>query len=95
MRCIFADTRQDDRGSALPIISCEDALSVVHDFLDGELPGVSRKQMKAHSDACQRCYPHLHLEQVFREAIHRAGTEQHAPAGLKVKLMELLAEADT
>jgi mycothiol system anti-sigma-R factor len=62
--------------------------------LDGELQGVSQEQVKAHFDACQRCYPHLHLEEVFREAIRRAGTEQRAPARLKVKLMELLAEAD-
>ena len=78
----------------MPVISCEEALNAVHDFLDGELPDVSHRQIKAHFDVCQRCYPHLRLEEVFREAIRRAGTEQQAPAGLKVKLMELLAEAD-
>ena len=94
LKSLFAGTRQDDGGSALPVIPCEEALSLVHDFLDGELLGVSQKQVKAHFDACQRCYPHLHLEEVFREAIRRAGTEQQAPAGLKAKLMELLAEVD-
>ncbi len=94
LRSLFADTPPDGGSSALPMISCEEALSVVHDFLDGELPDVSREQVKAHFDACQRCYPHLHLEELFREAIRRAGTEERAPAGLKVKLMELLAEAD-
>ncbi len=93
LKSLFAGTRQDDGGSALPEIPCEEALSFVHDFLDGELSGVSQNQVKAHLDACQRCYPHLHLEEVFREAIRRAGTEQQDPAELKVKLMELLAEA--
>jgi len=55
---------------------------------------VSHEQVKAQFDACQRCYPHLHLEEAFRDAIRRAGTGQRAPVGLKLKLMELLAEAD-
>lgn len=94
LRSLFADTPQDGGDSATPMIPCEEALSVVHDFLDGELPGVSHEQVKAHFDACERCYPHLRLEELFREAIRRAGTEERAPAGLKVKLKELLAEAD-
>ena len=41
LKSLFAGTRQDDGGSALPEIPCEEALSFVHDFLDGELEGVS------------------------------------------------------
>ena len=76
------------------MIPCEEALSVVHDFLDGELKGGSHEQVKAHFDACQRCYPHLRLEEQYRQAVRRAGSEQKASARLKVKPMELLAEAD-
>ena len=94
LRSLFAGTPRDDGGSAAAMIPCEEALSVVHDFLDGELEGVSHEQVKAHFDACQRCYPHLRLEEQYRQAVRRAGSEQQAPAGLKVKLMELLAEAD-
>ena len=94
LKSLFTSAAGGGGDTPSAMIPCEDALSVIHDFLDGELQGVSEKQVKAHFDACQRCYPHLHLEEVFREAIRRAGTEQRAPAGLKVKLMELLAEAD-
>ncbi len=94
LRSLFTGVAPDGGASPSAMIPCEEALSVVHEFLDGELGGVSHEQVKAHFDACQRCYPHLHLEEVFREVIRRAGTGQRAPAGLKVKLMELLAEAD-
>ena len=94
LRSLFVGTPNEHGGSAAPAIPCEEALSVVHDFLDGELVGVSHEQVKAHFDACQRCYPHLRLEEHYRQAVRRAGSEQQAPAGLKVKLMELLAEAD-
>ncbi len=94
LKSLFTGTVHEVGASPSAMIPCEEALSVVHDFLDGELQDVSHEQVKAHFDACQRCYPHLHLEEVFREALRRAGSEQRAPAGLKVKLMELLAEAD-
>jgi anti-sigma factor (TIGR02949 family) len=94
LRSLFGDTSPDNGSSAAPMIACEEALSIVHDFLDGELEGVSHDQVKAHFDACQRCYPHLRLEEHYRQAIRRAGSEEKAPDGLKVKLMKLLAEAD-
>ena len=94
LKSLFTVAARDGGASSSAMIPCEEALSVVHDFLDGELPGVSHEQVKAHFDACQRCYPHLHLEEVFREALRRAAAEQRAPVGLKPKLMELLAEAD-
>jgi anti-sigma factor (TIGR02949 family) len=94
LRSLFTGIARDGGASPSAMTPCEEALSVVHDFLDGELVGVSHEQVKAHFDACQRCYPHLRLEEHYRQAVRRAGSEQQAPAGLKVKLMELLAEAD-
>jgi len=75
------------------MISCEDALRLIHEFLDGELDHVSRDKVKAHFDACGRCYPHLCLEESFREAVQTAARGEHAPPELKSRLMDLLAEA--
>ena len=94
LKSLFVGTGQDGGGSGAPAITCEEALAVIHDFLDGELVDVSQKQVKAHFDVCQRCYPHLHLEEAFREAIRRAAAQEQAPAGLEAKVIELLAEAD-
>ena len=76
------------------MISCEEALSLVHDFLDGELDSVPASRVKAHFDVCQRCYPHLHLERVFRETMRSAASGESTPADLKSKVAALIAEAE-
>ena len=79
----------------MEMISCHDALRLVHEYLDGELQDVSDQQVQAHFDVCQQCYPHLHLESVFRDTVRRAAGTQTAPPELKARLSEILAEADT
>ena len=74
------------------MISCEDALSLVHDFLDGELDSVPASRVKAHFDVCQRCYPHRHLESTFRDALRRAAGAPAAPDGLRDRLTSMIAE---
>jgi mycothiol system anti-sigma-R factor len=74
-------------------ITCEDALRLVHEFLDGELEGVSPEEVQAHFEVCQGCYPHLRFERAFREAMRRACAHETAPAALRDKLERLLAEA--
>lgn len=80
---------------AVEMISCHDALVLVHEFLDGELEGVPESQVKAHFDVCQECYPHLHLETAFRDAVRRAASGEKAPSELKMKLVDMLSEADS
>ncbi|MEM7414012.1 MAG: mycothiol system anti-sigma-R factor [Gemmatimonadota bacterium] len=75
------------------MISCEDALQLVHEYLDGELDDVPAAEVKQHFDMCQRCYPHLHLETVFRDALRRANAGQAAPEELKSRITGLIAEA--
>jgi anti-sigma factor (TIGR02949 family) len=77
---------------AAGMISCEDALRLVHEFLDGELEDASATEVKQHFDMCQQCYPHLHLETAFREAVRRAFAGESAPPDLKAKVSALLAE---
>lgn len=76
------------------MISCEEALALVHEFIDGELGEVPHTRAQAHFDVCQGCYPHLRLEGAFRDAVQRAAEGQGAPPDLKEKLLEALAEAD-
>lgn len=75
------------------MIPCEEALRLVHEYLDGELDGVPHKQVKRHFDVCGRCYPHLKLETSYREAVRRASAGEEAPPELKAKVARLLAEA--
>lgn len=72
------------------MIPCEEALRFVHDYLDGELSGESLERVKAHFDACARCYPQLRLEESFRTAVRHALSRQRAPEGLREQILELL-----
>jgi anti-sigma factor (TIGR02949 family) len=76
-------------------MSCEEALSLVYDFLDGELDGVPREQVRAHFDMCRECYPHLKLEASFRAALRKASMGEAPPPGLKQKLMDALARMES
>jgi len=75
------------------MISCADALRFLQEFVDGELEATSRQQVEAHFEACQRCYPHLQLEESFRAALQRACWGACAPPELKARLLEALAQA--
>lgn len=75
-------------------ISCEKALSLVYEFLDGELDGVPAEQVRAHFDMCRECYPQLKLEESFRAALRKASIGEAPPAELKQKLMDALAHME-
>jgi len=82
-------------GAGGEMISCQDALSFIHEFIDGEVEGIPYDQVKAHFEVCQRCYPHLKLEESFRAALHRAGDADHAPEDLLQRVTDRLAEASS
>lgn len=86
----FGRERRDDGSAA---ISCDDAVRRVQEFLDGELEDVSSEEVRAHFDACQRCYPHLRFEESFREAVRRAAGRETAPPELRERLLRLISEA--
>lgn len=83
-----------ETAQAVEMISCEEALRLVHEFLDGELESYSEAQVQQHFDVCQQCYPHLHLESAFRDAMRRAAMGESAPPGLKERIAALIAEAE-
>jgi anti-sigma factor (TIGR02949 family) len=66
-------------------------MTVVQEFPDGSLEGVSAEQVRAHFEACSRCYPHLKFERSFREAMARVTRGEGAPPELRSRVVELLA----
>jgi anti-sigma factor (TIGR02949 family) len=77
-----------DHGSA----ACQEAVSLLYDYLDGELTGVSEERVKAHFELCRMCYPHVRFEESFRAALKRAAAGEAPPTGLREHLLELLKE---
>lgn len=80
----------DDDGGNAEMLSCEDALARIYEFLDGELEAMTHAQVERHFEVCKRCYPQLQWEQSFREALHRAVDEERAPEELKQRVRALL-----
>ena len=72
-------------------ITCREAVTVVQEFLDGQLEGVSADQVREHFEICSRCYPHLKFERSFREALARATIGSSAPPDLRRRVVDLLA----
>lgn len=76
------------------MISCQDALERIYEYLDGELEHAPEEEVRAHFEACRRCFPHLKLEESLRAAVKRACCGQEAPPELREHLMELLSRVD-
>ncbi len=79
--------------SSIEKISCEDALRLVQEHLDGELEGVSSERVRAHFDVCTNCYPHLKFETSFLEAVRRGCAGEAAPEELRTRVAAVIAEA--
>ena len=79
-----------DSGARKPI-SCMEAMAKVQEYLDGELDGVSHEEVAQHFSMCKRCYPHLKLEESFRDLLHRSQGDQACPDHVREQVIELLA----
>jgi len=72
-------------------ISCMEALERVHEYLDGELTEDSYQDVAHHFEVCQKCYPHLRLEERFREALRQSREKEKCPDHLRTQVLDLLA----
>lgn len=73
--------------------SCNDALSRLWDFIDGELTPETMKEIQAHLERCQRCYPHYDFQRAFA-AFMRSHCHSPVPAGLRRRIFECLLEEE-
>ena len=83
--------RAEEGSGACKPISCMEAVEKVHEYLDGELDSVPHEEVAQHFSMCQKCYPHLRLEERFREALERSKGEEACPEHVKSQVLELLA----
>ena len=79
-------------GEMPAMIACEEALTYLYEYLDGELDEEPCEQVRAHFEMCKLCYPHLKLEESFLEALQRAADGcGSAPDSLRTRVLEELA----
>jgi anti-sigma factor (TIGR02949 family) len=68
-----------------------EAMEQLHEYLDGELDEVSHEEVARHFSICQRCYPHLRLEERFRDLLHGSQDAEACPEHVRRQVLELLA----
>lgn len=92
---IFRRAREDghEHDSGPGAGSCEEAMRLVQEFLDGELEDVSAARVRRHFEICQRCYPRLRLEEAFRAALHKVAEGEGASPELRERVLRVLQEA--
>ncbi len=77
-----------------PAISCEEAMSRVYEFLDGELDPEWTEKVRAHVEICRRCYPYFNFERVFLDHIRSRGHRAEKSEELERRIREALNEID-
>lgn len=91
---IFDGIRRLFGGRREEMSDCERSLARIQEFLDGELPDEERGEVAEHFQVCARCYPHLKLEEEFREKVRCALAKPEVPDGLRNRVLELIAREE-
>ena len=71
-------------------LQCEEAMARIQEFIDGELDPAEASNVGKHFDVCTRCYPHLKLEEGFRNKVQHALRHPEVPAHLRASVLEML-----
>ncbi len=77
-------------GPAPEMVTCQEALERLYEYLDGELVPTEEGQVEAHFRVCQRCYPHLQFERSFLSAVQGVSEDAEASDDLKSRVLETL-----
>lgn len=93
LRKLFGRSRDEECDSS-EMLSCREALALVQEFVDGELPGLSRAEVEAHFEVCTRCYPHLALESNFRDRVRGALEAESMPEDCRERVLARLRLGD-
>ncbi len=74
------------------MISCDEALERLFEYLDGELEDETEEKVARHFEICRRCYPRLSFEKAFQDALHRVKQGEEAPREVKDRVLEILSQ---
>ena len=66
---------------------CSEVLSMVYDFLDGEIDDSQHARIAQHLDECSPCLRQYGLEQAVKALVHRSCACEHAPERLRVQIV--------
>jgi anti-sigma factor (TIGR02949 family) len=72
-----------------PVISCEEALVRLADFLTRELDPSERAEVERHVDHCRSCCSRTEFERLLKQRLTELGSEK-APADLQARIRKLV-----
>lgn len=74
-----------------PMLSCDEVVQQLWDYLDHELTPERMAEIAAHLSMCNRCFPHYDFERAFLRAVREAvGKGQPAPPQLRERVITAL-----
>lgn len=73
-------------------VSCEEALSRVYEYLDGELEREMQERINRHLEVCRRCYPRFDFERLFLDCVGEKGAAAEPPGRLEERVRRALDE---
>lgn len=79
---------------SMGMISCEDALARLWEFLDGELSPEDEAAVKKHLEICNRCFPHYDFQSAYFEYTRQVREREHAPTPLRKELFHRILEQE-
>ncbi len=68
-------------------VPCTEILSLVHEYLDGEVAEVQRIDVVQHLGECPPCYEQVSLVRAVKIVVHRSCTGKAAPESLRVSIV--------
>jgi anti-sigma factor (TIGR02949 family) len=74
------------------MISCQDAVEKVYEYLDGELEVDWNDKVREHIEVCKRCYPYFDFERNFLDHIRSKGLRAEHSEELERKVRDMLRE---
>ena len=75
------------------MISCAEAVRQLWDYLDGELPAVSRKAVEEHLSFCRRCCGEAEFAAELRSFLARESAEE-IPEDVRARLLATLDDLE-
>jgi len=76
------------------MMSCDDVMARLWEFLDGEMPEDERQALKRHLEVCGRCFPVYDFQRAYLEYTRQLATRAIAPSALRKQLFMKILELD-
>jgi mycothiol system anti-sigma-R factor len=80
------------KGDPEEMISCQEALEKVYEYLDGELGSPEQEKVREHVKVCRKCYPLFDFERAFLDFVREKGFAEEASGELLERVQAIVRE---